>query len=1002
MNSRFRNLILFTIIIIVLLSSNIVLAIQVQESIGLPPGFVGKAVGPMAKAGNILRRTFREFQAHIQKAGPESFIPSHRLVTSSHGKVLIDAVAAGDVNLLVEDLKKLGLQNFSSYGSVVSGMLPIARVNRLVSLGTLRSVSAALKPLTSTGLITSEGVQALQADLVHQNGITGSGVMVGVLSDSYDQQGDATNDQLNNELPTAITVLDDNAECQDTEFPFPVIPCTDEGRAMLQILYDVAPGAALAFHTAFGGKANFASGIEELAAAGADVIVDDVMYFAEPWFQDGIIAQAVDNVYGQGVAYFSAAGNFARKSYASPFVPSGERLIVQGGPLCPFICEDIDRGELHDFDPAPGNKIDYTQRITIPPGRYFIIALQWDQPFGASQSDYDLYLVDQNSVIVASSIDDNIQLGDPFEVIAYQNTDTSASVSLDIMVTHFDGPQAGRFKYIIYGGEGFAGPVTEEFPTNSPTLAGHANAVGAEAVGAAFYQETPEFGGTPPLLEFFSSAGGTPILFDTGGERFLEPVTRLKPEVVGIDGVSTTFFGRTYESSGPGPWADDGPAPNFYGTSAAAPHIAAVAALMLERNPNLAPTDIYNTLESTTVDMGPTGFDFDTGFGLVDAAAAVAALQSPVNRAPIASDDTASIAQGKTLSVSAPGPLGNDNDPDGDPLSASLVDGVSHGQLDFYADGSYRYTPDSGYVGMDQFTYTASDGTVTSNIATVFINVTNTVPDATNDAYSVQQDVTLDIAAPGVLANDSDPDGDALTVALPAFSDVTHGTLVLNADGSFSYTPNNGYTGSDQFTYQANDGAAFSTATVSIEVTSSSPPALGSLDGLVTDAGGKKLGGVNIAVLDEIEAEVFCQTMTFDGKGKNVGTYTCTEVPLTLVKVRASKDGYITQTQSIDVSTTSTLNFSLNPETTGGGTSSGVGSISGTVYDSSGTKRIKGASVRIEETGASNTTNKRGKFSFTGVPVGQYNVTASDGSATDSRVVEVTDGGVATVDLYLQ
>ena len=147
--------------------------------------------------------------------------------------------------------------------------------------------------------------------------------------------------------------------------------------------------------------------------------------------------------------------------------------------------------------------------------------------------------------------------------------------------------------------------------------------LGAETVGAAFYFKTPEFGSSPPLLETFSSAGGTPVLFDTAGARLPAPIVpRKKPEIVAPDGTNNTFFGTDIPDPGDG--SDTDSFPNLFGTSAAAPHAAGVAALMLESLGSLAPDEIYSTLESTAVDMKTTGFDFDSGFGLVQADAAVA------------------------------------------------------------------------------------------------------------------------------------------------------------------------------------------------------------------------------------------------------------------------------------------------------------------------------------------------------------------------------------------
>ena len=164
--------------------------------------------------------------------------------------------------------------------------------------------------------------------------------------------------------------------------------------------------------------------------------------------------------------------------------------------------------------------------------------------------------------------------------------------------------------------------VFNEYATNSGTIFGHANAVAAEAVGAAAYNSTPAFGVSPPLLESFSSAGTTPILFDIAGNPTNDQRSS-KPEIVAPDGADTTFFGSDSDGTG---------FPNFFGTSAAAPHAAGVAALLFQANPTLAPADIYSALESTAIDMGASGFDNNSGFGLIQADAALASI--PLAAAP--------------------------------------------------------------------------------------------------------------------------------------------------------------------------------------------------------------------------------------------------------------------------------------------------------------------------------------------------------------------------------
>jgi VCBS repeat-containing protein len=185
------------------------------------------------------------------------------------------------------------------------------------------------------------------------------------------------------------------------------------------------------------------------------------------------------------------------------------------------------------------------------------------------------------------------------------------------------------------------------------------------------------------------------------------------------------------------------------------------------------------------------------------------------NTPPVASNDSYGARKNVTLSVAAPGVLANDTDANGNTLTAVLVSGPSHGTLTLNADGSFTYTPATDYTGSDSFTYQASDGQALSNVATVALNVT--APVAGNDSYGARKNVTLTVAAPGVLANDTDAGGFTLTTVL--VSGPSHGTVTLNADGSFTYVPATDYTGSDSFTYKDSGGGTFSNvATVSLTV----------------------------------------------------------------------------------------------------------------------------------------------------------------------------------------
>ena len=185
------------------------------------------------------------------------------------------------------------------------------------------------------------------------------------------------------------------------------------------------------------------------------------------------------------------------------------------------------------------------------------------------------------------------------------------------------------------------------------------------------------------------------------------------------------------------------------------------------------------------------------------------------NDAPLAVDDGYTTAQNTNLSIAAPGVLTNDSDLENDPLSALLDTDVAVGTLTLNSDGSFLYAPALDFSGVVTFTYHANDGQADSNIATVTITVTpagNQPPVALEDVYTTTAGVTLDVIVPGVLSNDSDPNLDTLTTVLS--DTVSNGTLVLNADGSFSYTPAAGFCGTDLFTYYANDGQTLSNLTL--------------------------------------------------------------------------------------------------------------------------------------------------------------------------------------------
>ena len=431
--------------------------------------------GVMPKCGLALSALHAEHAAHTSRGRGTAFESKNPMVGLVGDRVIIDAVAAGYPYTLRADLEALGMQDISQVGNVVSGLLPIASIEEMEALDSLQFARPSYA-LSRAGLVDSQGDPAMRADAARALfGVDGTGITVGTLSDSFDSSLGAAGDVASGDLPAGIVVLDDS------------ISGIDEGRAMMQLIHDVAPGASQAFHTAFNGQADFALGIQELAGCpvgsesgcipggvAAKVIVDDVIYFAEPMFQDGIIAQAVDVVAAAGVSYFSSAGNNARDSYEADLEPAGPGFT----------------GILHDFDPGSG--VNTCQTITIPSGTTFF-SFQWTEPFlsasvsgPGSASDLDIGLFfdaagcDPFSFTGLGGLDLNVG-GDPVEVFGVANSGPPVAVGLQI--SHFEGRFPERLKYVVFSSSAFS---IDEFDTASGTIYGHANAAGAEAVGAAF------------------------------------------------------------------------------------------------------------------------------------------------------------------------------------------------------------------------------------------------------------------------------------------------------------------------------------------------------------------------------------------------------------------------------------------------------------------------------------------------------------------------------------
>jgi hypothetical protein len=490
----------------------------------------------------------------------------------------------------------------------LDGWLPISRVMQAAALtsqgvGALSTISP---PVLRAGAVQTQGDTVVRGDRVRQffttdapNGYTGANISIGVISDSYNVRGGAGVDVSSQDLPTNVRVVQEGAAGG-----------TDEGRAMMQIIYDIAPDAQLLFHAAGNSETTMAQAIRALRAAGAQIIVDDVGFRSEPIYQDGAIAQAIDEVTAAGVTYFSAAGNLGNRGYEQTQIQTATDSIT-GVANGPFV----------DFDTT--GLVDTRQRMVIPNGGNIDIVLQWDDPFraaGQGDTDLDLYLVNAaTGAVAASAVVNSVTTGSPFERLSFTNATTNTDFDLLIRVRNAGATPLGRFKWIDWGGD-FRITISD-FTYNAGTAVGHVSAAGAIGVGAVDYSNHL-------VPQPFTSRGPSTFLFDVAGNRLATPFNRPGAQIVAPDNVNTTFFGT---DTG----LDTDTRPNFGGTSAAAPHAAAVAALLKQATTTpsstpLTPAQLRDRLRATAIDAGTTvGFDADTGAGLIDAWRAIYGNSTP-------------------------------------------------------------------------------------------------------------------------------------------------------------------------------------------------------------------------------------------------------------------------------------------------------------------------------------------------------------------------------------
>jgi hypothetical protein len=576
-----------------------------------------------AATSNAAPQTLARPQAQVDTTDiPGRFDAQGRVLVDIHldGTQRIDAVE----HALNSQQVRIQTKNATFHHGVIAAYVTPGQAETAARVPGVRAVVMEGKPHANVGKVTSEGAVVLKTNLVNKRGIKGDGITVGVLSDSFNTA------QLNVQSPPVTTAADD-VRTGDLpvvnvleDFDNNGLGGTDEGRAMCQIVYDLAPHCNLAFATAFVSEIDFANNIVALRTqANCDVIVDDVSYSDDPVFSDGLLAQAVNTVAfsnsapGHPAVYCSAAGNEGANGYVTTYRNLTDTFVRAAGNHGNLklgqVPAALTAGGWHNWNPNGGKEPVTT--IDVPPanpsfaGLTYNFFLQWDDVFfhdhGITTS-FNILVFDKNGnyhpelsgTSDAFSIQEAYQETGNLEL----NTQLVLGTTYQIAITRTNkkdplapAPPAAHqlsIQTFLDGIGNITGKYFHASPLNVQTTYGHNSANGAIDVAAHVYDWTAK---KPfqPVIERFTSPGPVTIYFDQNGKRLAIPEPRAKPEVAGVDGVGTTFFD--------GPYQADQFA--FFGTSAAAAHVAGIAALIIQAagGPgSIHPGSVKFALEATT------------------------------------------------------------------------------------------------------------------------------------------------------------------------------------------------------------------------------------------------------------------------------------------------------------------------------------------------------------------------------------------------------------------
>ena len=446
------------------------------------------------------------------------------------------------------------ITNRDEKNNMAVAWIKVKNLEALASLDVVRTIRSVMPPIVRTGSVTTEGDGVHRTSNVRSTyGENGTGINVGIISDGVTNRASS---QATDDLPldgSGLTVLNAGSG--------------DEGTAMLEIVYDMVPGANLFFHGAGGSTAAFNTAIDNLITAGCDIICDDIGWGLEPFFEDGIVASHVNSVItANDIIYVSSCGNDADTHYQGDYFP-------------------IPSSTQHDF--SEGGTTGYYLYLNLAVGENAAIVLQWDDPFGGSGNDYDLYLINMaTSVQVDQSWVTQDGDDDPLEVISYTRpAGGPALYDYAIIVDKYLGDPK-TLEVFIYAPFNYLNNIT---PIDA--IFGHPAVDDVVSTGAVIWS-------APSTIEGFSSQGPSTIAFPSAE-------IRQTPKIVGVDGVSVTGAG--------------GFPSTFFGTSASAPHISAILAQAWSYDLPQTGDAVRQFLYDWAVDLGAGGHDNVFGYGRGDA-----------------------------------------------------------------------------------------------------------------------------------------------------------------------------------------------------------------------------------------------------------------------------------------------------------------------------------------------------------------------------------------------